>query len=247
MPSKTTREERKEKGLCPICGKRPPSKYYSTCDVCREKDRLQQKKAREKRKSERKCDRCGKPLKDGEKIRCKECCDKQYSITKSNREYAKKAGICTVCQVNLVLAGQTICETCREKQREYNRKNPPSQEQRKKKNEKQKREREARKKQSVCIECGKRKAEIGKVRCHNCLVKNKLRQRKRYRKQNGITIERAERPSYGLCYICGAEIDIAAKVCSKCKERITSYLPEEKNNEIWRKDNNWIFRKGNRT
>lgn len=82
----------------------------------------------------------------------------------------------------------------------------------------------------ICIKCAKRKAETGKTKCATCNIKERERAR-RYR--GGIP--RSERPAYGMCYFCGAEIK-TGKIGETCKKRITKNLPKEPvPNEHWRK------------
>lgn len=69
--------------------------------------------------------------------------------------------------------------------------------------------REKRKREGLCIDCGKRPSVNGRLRCRQCLDKHAATIRARYHK-------RAEN---GLCTRCGRKAAIAYRVCLKCRHK----------------------------
>ena len=57
------RQERRELGLCPQCGDRPPAEGRAVCGVCLEVNRLRGKAKRENSILNGKCPDCGGPSK----------------------------------------------------------------------------------------------------------------------------------------------------------------------------------------
>ena len=53
------RRERKEAGLCALCGELPPLEGGAVCEICQEERRAAEKKLYEKRRSRGLCGRCG--------------------------------------------------------------------------------------------------------------------------------------------------------------------------------------------
>ena len=148
--------------------------------------------------------------------------------------------ICVRCRHARAEPNRVMCWKCIENEKEYNRiKRESNKEKYKNKdNEKYKRLKE----QGICTYCKRKKAEFGKTKCKKCLA---IIRNRRNSKKNDI--ERSERISYGLCYICGKNKLMENKgVCEICyKKRMESiskimYMPV---NETWKNQNNSIFKK----
>lgn len=165
------------------------------------------------------------PAEDG-KTTCRVCREKQRKQTAEKRSALKKLGFCTECGRNRIYGSETICPECAEKKYADNLKRKDTAKDRQYQHDRKERLKAA----GICIKCAKRKAETGKTKCATCNIKERERAR-RYR--GGIP--RSERPAYGMCYFCGAEIK-TGKICETCKKRITKNLPKEPvPNEHWRK------------
>lgn len=165
------------------------------------------------------------PAEDG-KTTCRVCREKQRKQTAEKRSALKKLGFCTECGRNRIYGSETICPECAAKKYADNLKRKDTAKDRQYQHDRKERLKAA----GICIKCAKRKAETGKTKCATCNIKERERAR-RYR--GGIP--RSERPAYGMCYFCGAEIK-TGKICETCKKRITKNLPKEPvPNEHWRK------------
>lgn len=183
------------------------------------KRRIADKKRIEYRKKNHICIRCGKnPTTD--KSMCDDCRQKMANYRKETREFNKQHNICTMCRHEIVYDGFTTCEMCRDKQKEYSERfySKETEENRVKRQNKQaeymQSKRQDRKKQGVCVECGKKLCANSTIHCLEHYIANK----KAYKK---IEIPREQRVDYGLCYTCGNEIeDKKYKLCNVCLERI---------------------------
>ena len=84
-------------------------------------------------------------------------------------EYYKKLKRCTKCgkQDAQTLIGKPLCFECNERNKKYSREHY-----RRKGNPSSKIRYEYLKEKGICVDCGKRKAKIGRVRCEICLNKN---------------------------------------------------------------------------
>ncbi len=133
-----------------------------------------------------------------------------------------------------------MCWECIEKEKEYdrNKREKNKDDCKKKDNEKYK----ILKEQGICTYCKHEKAAGGKTKCNKCLAI--IRNRRNSKKTD---IDRSERISYGLCYICGKNKLMKGKgVCEICyKKRIESiskimYMAVS---EEWKQDNSFIYKK----
>ena len=165
------------------------------------------------------------PAEDG-KITCRMCREKQRRQTAEKRKALKQLGFCIECGRNRIFGSESICPECVAKKYENNRKHRKGSQ-----DSQYFRERRERLKASgICVKCGKRMAESNKTRCCIC----NIRERDRARRYRGNNIPRSERPSYGMCYFCGAKIE-SGSVCEKCSTKITQNLPKDhKQNEYWK-------------
>lgn len=185
-----------------------------------------------RRKSQGLCVRCGKtPEKTG--VYCEECKGKQRKTRKEYEDFVKTLKICPRCRKNSVEVGIN-CPECLEKEAKYRQKNKD------KINNYMKdyylKTKPILKEKGLCMQCRKRKVKAGHTMCERCLAK-----KREYNKMYGTNdISRYERPSYGLCYVCGDNLDTENRICSKCKSKLTANLPKVPSG--W-KDNNCLFAK----
>lgn len=157
------------------------------------------------------CTQCGKVNPEPSKCRCPECMERTRQQRKENRAYALKIGVCTVCKSGIPYPGKKICEDCLEKMSDYRaaNRNPV------KMHEVYKRRKAECEMKGLCIGCKKRRAREGHAYCVECYIRRRRKQISKIQ-----TISRSERPKYGLCYVCGKELDNKTKVCTSCRDKI---------------------------
>ncbi len=155
-------------------------------------------------------------------------------------------GICVQCGQWNASPGKVRCEVCLAIEAEYAQKRIESggedykKQLRKKQRESMKRLREERKKNGLCVECGKPQCEKSTVRCLEHYIKHK----RRYQRKK---IPRSEWTSFGLCYKCGEKAIDGEKLCEKCYEVSCNNLPKNQKDSTtykrWGKQNKLIFGK----
>lgn len=155
-------------------------------------------------------------------------------------EFYKSQGICVQCKQEKAAPNRVRCEVCLVQ-------NLSTQENRRKKGAYKysntgysKKLREKRKSEGLCIWCGKPLCSKSKCYCIDCRIKN---QKNNNARKNGI--ERSERESYGLCYICGETAMEGKNTCKDCYERCRNNL-QLANNSKSTKDRRDAIRKQNR-
>jgi NMD protein affecting ribosome stability and mRNA decay len=125
------------------------------------------------------CSRCGKVAPETGKTLCQSCKEKEYKYKKPYDErktlLRKQAGLCLHCG-EPAKEGKASCAACLDKQKE-----------------KQKRIVADRKKNRLCVGCGKTKPKQGNTSCADCLV----------RMLQVNTAMRARRVEAGICIDCG--------------------------------------------
>lgn len=168
----------------------------------------------------------GKPVTGGSL--CRQCRAKCREEQRLRREQAAELHICPRCRKNKLYAGEKRCPECIEKARKY------SVGYRERKNELQRTVYRARPKENdgKCIYCHKRPPEPGHKSCVYCRAR-----RRRYWQKDGI--DRSERVSYGLCYICGEPVMDGRKLCQKHYEQARTNLLKVKaptTGHRWRAD-----------
>lgn len=157
-------------------------------------------------------------------------------------EYAfyKSIGICVRCHKRKAEPNKVMCMECADKDAEYTKR-------RREMDLAHIKAREAEKYQElkesgICVRCKRRAATPGYVDCPSC--RGKVR-RKRYLERQDI--ERSERPSYGLCYICGSPVVEGKKVCESCYEKRLKAMEAclqkrpEGFNDYWKSQNHLIY------
>ncbi len=154
--------------------------------------------------------------------------DKQWG--KDSRKFALEHHLCTCCFKEKTYGNEHTCLSCRIKanERKQKRKELLSEEEYNKikqryysqsKNWKKKVTAE-RKEKGICVDCGKRKAVNGRLRCGICLEKD----RERHRLKKNLNEDKAKNRQYRLenhlCYTCGTPLDKDNKstVCDNCSE-----------------------------
>ncbi len=210
------------------------------------------KERREKRLARGLCADCGNTL-DTDGSSCTKCRERRRRKYREDREWYAVLGICPYCRKEKLNKGEKMCLECREKGNEQNRRKYENMstekkvEYLKKDSEAGKRIYRERKESGICVKCGKRKAEKGKVMCSICLGKKRNRARRLYQEMHDI-LPREDRIAYGLCYICGEPLDGNRdwKVCSRCHERLAENMHKNRRqkseeNDIWKRENELIF------
>lgn len=123
------------------------------------------------------CVGCGKNSTDG-KVYCNSCTKKRKEYAKRNsnkmseyqkqyRSMRKSARLCIRCGKKEAVEGLTQCEICRQREM-YHHKRKITEAQKIKNKENAKKRYNERKKNGICVRCGKNKAIPGKVRCLDC-------------------------------------------------------------------------------
>lgn len=194
-----------------------------------------------RRKEHGLCVRCGKipPITGG--VMCLECTELSRKERRERREFLRNLGLCPRCGKNKLFGDEKECPECVAMMYELNKKS------KEKRNfnasEWYKNDIKKLKEQGMCRSCRKSKVAEGHTYCPICLEKKRKRSEQDRRKQSKTAIPRSERPSYGLCYICGDKIDRKGNTCSKCASKLTKSLPDKNDNAAWREDNKIVFKR----
>lgn len=189
-----------------------------------------------RRKEQGLCVICGKtePRQGG--VTCEKCLEKQRNYQRETRQFYREIGICPRCGTNKLFGDEKTCPECLAREAVIRKK---SRGKLKKTDAEYARENQERlKKLGLCrTGCGRKRAE-GHTYCETCLVKHRERNQKK-RQENSLN--RSERPSYGLCYTCGKALDREGGICVKCAEIMTKNLPKTRDNKYWRNSNDVVF------
>lgn len=131
-------------------------------------------------------------------------------MKKADYDFYKSLGICVRCHKENAEPGRVMCYECQDKESEINRRSRERNLEREKTRDLDKYYRL--KVEGICTYCKRRPADPGKTKCNACLAK--IRNRRNAKRED---IERSERPSYGICYICGKNpLYKNFKVCESC-------------------------------
>ena len=201
-------EKRKEAGLCPSCGDRPPALGRSVCVPCAEKSNRASRARDARLRAE------GKPRRDAERA-------KEYERERTRRERAKRAarGSCIRCGKRPAMAGRKSCEPCLEKGRAADRARyaagraaglkyagaDPEAKRRTARAGSRKR-RKARAEAGLCVRCGTRRPAEGETICQPCRDKRQAAEKRRYE----------ERRAARLCTRCGGPVHDGLSRCAPC-------------------------------
>ena len=164
-----------------------------------------------------------------------------------NREtyyWRKEHQICVKCGREDAEPHKTFCAKCAEKNRHAGKRYWADlpEEARKKAIQRTSERKRSLKAQGLCMRCG-RKAAKGKVYCIECLLKARRRNREQYDAKRVKTNFKE-----GLCCRCNEPIVPGKKLCAKhlkIAQRCIEIARRARSlgKHLWRKDNNWIFKK----
>ena len=214
--------ERRAKGLCPRCGKRPPEPGLSLCAGCNDKQNAKSRARDARLRAE------GKPRRDRVKTRA-------YERERARRETAKRAahGCCTRCGKHAPAPGRKSCEPCLEKGRVADRARYAAgkaaglpyggadpEVKRRASRAKSKRCQSARIEAGTCIRCGARPPAEGGTTCQPCRDRRQAAEKRRY----------AERRAARLCTRCASPVFDGLSRCPRCNAiEQAGRNPERKN------------------
>ena len=207
--------ERRAKGLCLKCGKRPPAPHRSQCEPCIEKRRPADLARYHQRTAERVarglCPKCAKRPPAPERSQCGPCLEKDAAAGRARDSRLRAAG---------------IPRRDRERAMAYER-------------ERSHREAEQRRAAGLCVRCGKSPAVEGRTMCEPCAEERRARERAKYAKAKaegklygGRNVETrrrigreksrrrlAARLAAGLCTNCGKRPSADdGTTCEPCRE-----------------------------
>ena len=198
--------ERRERGLCIRCGKRPPAPEHNICASCGEQARAADRARAARLRAE------GKPVRDPEARR-------RADRERGRRQHAerKAAGLCVKCGRVSALPERTQCEPCAERRlaadrarharaRAEGKTRRDSEAARLADRERGRRRRAERRAAGLCIRCGNIPPEEGRSMCEPCRDDRRAAKRAR----------RAERRAAGLCETCAAPVNGGAAYCGPC-------------------------------
>lgn len=173
---------------------------------------------------------------------CFQCAESSKMYHRETRKFLKQMGLCPRCGKNKLFGDEKECPECVAMMYALNLKSM----ERRNFNAKEyyKKDIQRLKDKGICRRCRKRSVAEGHTHCAACLAKHREEGRKRraYIKNKGIS--RSERPNYGLCYRCGANLDTDKRLCSKCSGKAISNLPKVRaENKLWKADNQRVFQK----
>ena len=157
-PGQGQTAERRAKGLCLKCGKRPPAPNLSQCEPCIEKRRRADLARHHRRTAERVaqglCPKCGKRPRAPGRSMCGPCADKRNRASRARDARLRAAG---------------TPRRDRERARAYER-------------ERSRREVEERRAAGLCLHCGKAPSVEGRTACEPCAEARRARERAKYAK-----------------------------------------------------------------
>ena len=218
----------------------PDNYFYQCCEKCRAKHSEQVKKIFADRKEKGLCQRCGKEKAQEGLTKCKDCAEKDSLKARNTRKFYADNGLCHRCGKVKVFEGEKNCPDCLEY---FKRRN----EERGEYIRTHKRiEYRNRKSKGLCVRCGV-EIGVGNTRCSRCTkrINHDAKMRSLKKIEGTGRIDRAERLAFGLCYICGRELDLEGKkLCSKCYS--TNYFVNvgyHSENQPWKNENKLIFGK----
>ena len=201
-------EERRDAGLCPRCGERPPEPDRALCAVCAEK-RNRAGRARDARLRAQ-----GKPRRDPARAR-----EYERERTRREREERRAQGTCVRCGERPAAPDRASCEPCLEKKREADRAKYAAGKavglpyggadpdvRRKNARARSKRRQKARTGAGLCIRCGAQPPAEGGATCAPCREKRQAAERRQYR----------DRRAAGRCVRCGGPVFDGLSRCAPC-------------------------------
>lgn len=241
MDSKERYQKLKEQGICVWCRKEKAVENQVFCENCKEKRREKRRensrkyeKSKERYQKEKQyhkeryqkfkeqgiCVMCKEEKAVENQVFCEKCREKHRQQKKEDYEWYKAHGICTECRKEKAFGNKTLCAGCIEKKtleniKRYSENREDMLRKIKKAYKKRYSERKAR---GICVNCGKREAETGKVLCTRCNTAKKQKRLEYYYKKlcDENTVKRSDRVSLGLCFICGKPLNNHDSLCDEC-------------------------------
>ena len=196
--------ERRARGLCLKCGKRPPAPERSICEPCAEKTN------RASRARDARLRAAGLPRRDPEHAR---------ERSRRQAEAQRAAGLCPACGKVPATEGLTLCEPCNEKRRARERARyaramsegklyggRPVETRRRIGRERSRKRDEARRAAGLCTSCGTRPPVEGGATCEPCRITRRESEREAY------TARRAA----GQCVWCAGPVNDGGSRCAPC-------------------------------
>ena len=208
--------ERRARGVCLKCGKRPPTPGRTQCEPCAAKKRPADRARHHRRTAERVarglCPKCGKVPPAPGRSQCEPCLEKDRTAGRARDARLSTAG---------------IPRRDPGKAREYERKRV-------------RRQTETRRAEGLCTACGKAPAAPGRASCEPCLEQRRAEDRARYaagkaagkpyggadaetKRRAGRARSRRRKKAWreaGLCLRCGKPPAVeGGKLCTPCQER----------------------------
>ena len=174
--------ERRARGLCVKCGKRPPEPGRSQCEPCLEKDRAAGR-ARDARLRA-----AGIPRRDCEKAR-------EYERERERRQTERRRaeGLCTSCGNAPAAPGRVSCEPCLKQRRAEDRTRyaagkaagkpyggADAETKRRAGRARSRRRKKAWREAGLCLRCGKPPAVEGGKLCTPCQERRRAKERRKY-------------------------------------------------------------------
>lgn len=183
------------------------------------------------------CPNCGSKT-DG-KVLCNDCGQK----IKERKEMLSLLNLCISCGHEYAEPNKKKCFECAEKDRLRSEKYRSDKSHRENQKKTDKSRYEQRKENGLCVVCGKKQKQKG-LKCISCYNRVKANHR-RYNERHGIPtdISRAERISYGLCYICGETGYDGHRVCKKHYYQRLYSMNKIKNMSLEEKNTYWAMYK----
>lgn len=150
---------------------------------------------------------------------------RQAELNKARYQYLKARGRCVTCGERdaYTMAGRVRCADCTEKKKPGDESYRNDEENRKKIAEKRTLRYKRLKAAGICADCEKRDAAAGKVRCTQCLAKNRNSQR--HKREDVISRDIAK--YIGLCVRCLKHPTMEEKsLCEMCYQKTCDSLAE---------------------
>lgn len=136
-------------------------------------------------------------------------------------------GMCPRCRKRKALPNRISCADCLYKMNEaqIQRYRAMTEEDKKQRNERLRIRYQERKSAGICVECGKKPAKKGRVRCFECLVKES-RKASEYKRRKGALPRILLGDGYH-CAICGADVE-KRKLCDRCLANVRKSVVKAK-------------------
>lgn len=162
---------------------------------------------------------------------------------KQDYDFYKSIGICVRCHKNAAEPNKVMCLECAGRELDQYYEKGRSKTTLCKDSHRKKLHYEQCKKNGICPRCGRNVEDHRFVYCKRCRAKMS-----EWRAKNRKDIDRSERVSHGICYICGESFTMPGKgVCSDCYETrliaMNKCLSSRKDgfNDYWKQENRLIF------